>query len=295
RLQRLGAAGLELPHDAADHVDRRLRQAYQPLRFIKFSKWVAIRDNFKFTYDKESNLLYVIDTNRHSLAVNSMSRPESMSFPGIKLSYPNDLILGKNGSLLIADTKNTRITSVELDGSTSGYKDQLDLINMAGYSEPSTSFAGVEGLTEKVAAGAVSSSPSPLALTDSYDGNLWVVVSDAYINYGEIWKFGQDGERLDKVSLSERSIPQDIIRVGKKLLVSDSEENQVYSIDPVSGRISIFGDESFQQILSETRQNRDNFRKIKNNSFKYIAVLLAALVLMLLVHKRSQAAKIKGK
>jgi len=162
---------------------------------------------------------------------------------------------------------------------------------MAKLPEPATKFAGLEGLTEKVAVGAVSSYPSPLALAVSPEGTLWVVVADAYINYGEIWKFGQNGELMNKISLAENSIPLDIIRVGNRILVSDSESNTISSIDPASGKINLFGDERFRQILTEMRQKREIYRQIKRDSFKYIAVLLVGLLLMLVVHKRSLAAK----
>jgi len=261
---------------------------------VTFSNWVTIRDNFKFTYDKGRNVLYVTDTNRHALIVNNMSARQSLSMPGVELSYPNDMALARNGSLMIADTKNSRITSVEIDDSVKGYGGQYDLVDMDEFPEPSTSFAGVESLTERAVAGGISNYPSPLALTEDPDGNWWAIVADAYINYGEIWKFGPDGERLEEMKLSERSIPLDIIQFGRRLLVSDSEENQVYTIDPVAGRIGIFGDQDFQKILVETRETRDLYRQIKNNSFKYIGGVLIALLLMLFVHKRSRAAKLKN-
>jgi len=254
---------------------------------VKFSNGVTSRDNFKFAYDKAKDVLFIADTNHNALVAMVLGAKEIRNVPGLKLSYPNDMVLTANNELLIADTKNSRVTAVDLAGPVQRNAMQHDLLNMKGLPEPKTSFAGLEGLAEKVAVGAVSSYPAPLALAGSSDGNWWVVVADAYINYGEIWKFAPDGSLLNKISFSKTSIPQDIIQVGNRLLVSDSEDNRVYILDPASDRFELFGDQRFQKVLAETRQKRDLYRQLKNNSFKFIGLLLGGLLLMLVIHKRT--------
>lgn len=260
---------------------------------VQFSEWVVIRDNYKFTYDRTNGNLYVADTNHHSLVIREQGRHGSLSMPGVKLSYPNDMLLTRSGDLLIADTKNSRISALELDGSTRGFARQYDMVDMSNLPEPTSIFAGMEGLTEKFAVGAISRFPAPLALAESAEGNLWAVVADAYINYGEVWEFDRSGELQNQISLSERSIPIDIVQVGNRLLVSDMADNKIYAIEASSGRINIFGDEQFQNILSVTREERLMYQEIKANSFRLIAVLLMGLVLMLMVHRKSQEKKQK--
>lgn len=267
-------------------------RACEPLRFTGEE---AVRDNFKFVYDREGDRLYLTDTNRHALLVKPLGEEGSRGLAGVELSYPNDLVVGMGGALLIADTKNSRIVRVAPEGSVEGDGGETVVVDMKSMSEPLASFAGVEGLTEKVAVGAVSSYPAPLALAGDPAGNWWVVVADAYINYGEVWKFSPGGEVLRKIALATRSIPLDIIQVGRRLLVSDTEQVRVLAIDPETGQQEIFGDEPFRLALDEMRGQRDLYRQIKNESFKYIGVLLVGLLLMLVVHRRTQAAKARAR
>ena len=160
---------------------------------------------------------------------------------------------------------------------------------MGIYPEPKSTYKNPEAITEKVVAGAVSNYPSPLAMVQAADLKWWVIVSDAYINYGELWVFDVSGaELVKKVSLSDRSIPLDIIRLNDRILVTDTEENQVYSMNTAATRIEPFGDKNFQKILMDIRKKRDFYRAIKNHSFKVLGILLIAFLLMLFMIKRKQ-------
>ncbi|MEW6221636.1 MAG: hypothetical protein AB1634_19180, partial [Thermodesulfobacteriota bacterium] len=150
---------------------------------VDLAPGTSIRENYKLAYHKAKDILYVADTNNHALIAKALGTSGSRDLSGVKLSYPNDMTMSRQGALLIADTKNSRIT----------------------------------------------------------------------------------------------------------------EDNRICAIYPANGRIEVFGDERLQGILAETRQQRDAYRTIKGHSFTLLGLTLAGLVVMLLVHKRSQAAKLAAR
>ena len=255
------------------------------------SSGIKINDNFKFIANERDNILYISDTNNHRLIKHDLKTGKSDILRDIKLKYPNDLAISSAGLLQIADTKNTRIVSVDSgeNPERTGTEKFAYLVDLGIYPEPKSTYKNPEAITEKVVAGAVSNYPSPLAMVQAADLKWWVIVSDAYINYGELWVFDVSGaELVKKVSLSDRSIPLDIIRLNDRILVTDTEENQVYSMNTAATRIEPFGDKNFQKILMDIRKKRDFYRAIKNHSFKVLGILLIAFLLMLFMIKRKQ-------
>lgn len=274
-----------------------------------------IADNFKFFADEKRGLLFIADTNNHRILIQDMDGTyyrivESSS----KIDYPNDMTMDEQGSLWVSNTMHERILCFKVNSdSLSETKRVINLNPLeAGVSAIGAALLQTKGnkqtiedlkAAKKDIEALKKDLPSaardllharPAAFSWGPEGNLWVVASDPVKTTAGLRVFDPAGMQVRSFHLDRRALPDDITRMGDKLLIVDMGLFQVFAARPDSSELSPFGDETFQHALADSRSRLERYEMIGKWSKHLLLVLAIATVALLFLILRTRRAAAQG-
>jgi hypothetical protein len=219
----------------------------------------TIEGTFKFYWDEATARLYITDTARHRLLVQEGERGpiREVSVAGM-LRYPNDLAPGEDGLLYVADTNHHRVVRFALGGPT---------VVEHGRAIPAQHPSARAGHTW------------PVRLTRDPADRWWILNANGFLQNGDIVSYSPEGKPLLRARLPADAEPFALAATSNRVLVTDSERVALEAIDPETGRVSDFGEGSFQDWLRGLRGARHRLQAISTGAL-WAAVLLAGGVVL---------------
>ncbi len=261
-----------------------------------------INNNFKLLADEERNLLFIADTNNHELLFQEL---EGSAISGVEaeshIHYPNDMTLDRDGRLWLSNTFHSTVLSFTFRGDRLAETDDiiklrpkipaLEHMEKAFEDKPPEGIGDLKELMEnfqeiaevKKKLGDDLVHIRPLALSFDTKGNLWVIASNPNITTSGLRVFSPEGTQIMRIPLGKDSIPVDIDRAGENILVADSGLFHIFSVNAESGDVNKFGDDAFQNELSQMRGELNRFREIVAWAGKAIWLLAMATIILVLV------------
>jgi uncharacterized membrane protein YjgN (DUF898 family) len=271
----------------------------------------SINENFKFLADEGRNLLYIADTNNHTVLVQDMEGSYIKELEHTSnIKYPNDMALDRSGRLWLSNTFYKSLLPFEINGDSvveterkiqlrpriTGVEEMADTMEKA----PPESIGDLKELFEKIKKANQEKKElgndlvhiRPLALVWDRGDDLWVVASDPFITTSGVRVFSSEGTQKRRISLGEKAIPMDIDRTDENILITDSGIFQVFSVNVKTGVIGEFGDEDFQGEMALVRNKLRHYEEVKKWAGRSIWLLaLGTIVLVLTIVIRNYTAR----
>lgn len=181
------------------------------------------------------------------------------ALPADSLAGANGLASGPDGYFWIADTDHRRIVEL-LPGESGSYAVGRE-------------HSAVNDLTIKRRF-------YPMMLTAGADGYLWVAQAAAYsLAESDLVLYHPQLGAEAVIALPDRAYPTDLAAMGDDVLVTDMDQFRVYRVDTETRQSDIFGDETFQALMSH---NRDQRYLYENLSTLALWLTIAATILMVI-------------
>jgi hypothetical protein len=202
-----------------------------------------LKNPFNFYADETRGLLFIIDTSRHELLV------QDMEGNGIKelidentLSYPNDVRVSNDGLIEVADTDNHRIVKFAL------HRNAVE--------EVESIYVNKGKLTR-------ATHKWPVAFIQTAGNDLWILNANKDMEYSDLVVYDNLGKPKRRIPLEYQADPFEIASANGKVLLTDSKNLKVYSINPNSYSISLFGDKAFQTEINNFKDKNLFYKNIK--------------------------------
>ncbi|MFQ5994143.1 MAG: hypothetical protein ACE5K1_03535 [Acidiferrobacterales bacterium] len=221
---------------------------------------IAIKKQFKFYLDESSRQLYVADTRRHRLLVQSFEggEPEELTAPRA-LRFPNNIWVDEDGVVYVTDTNHHRIV---------GLRRERDTLEENGFALMATGGLVRAGHTW------------PIAFARGPAGKWWVLSADGHLQYADLIVYGPDGSPHRTVDLPANADPVFIVQFGDRLVVTDRRLFRLYQIDPQSDYVTDFGTAAVTGLLERLRERKHSYQNIATLAMiALIGLLMAAFVL----------------
>lgn len=236
-----------------------VRQCAMPTRVCRAvapSGANAIERQFKFYADESKGRLYITDTRRHRLLVQSLEEGLLEELAGREIfRFPNDIRAVTGDGFYVVDTNNHRVVVFAYDGNELIERESVrvsadDLVR-SGHTWP------------------VGASQGPL-------GDWWILSADGRLRDADLVVYDADGNPKIKIDLPEKSDPIGIVRFNGQIVLTDRELVALYQVDPASGDVFPFSAASFQKVLSASRERKQHYRFIASIAMGGLVVLLIA-------------------
>lgn len=276
-----------------------------------------IADNFKFLADEKRGLVFIADTNNHRIIVQDLNGAHYRNIEGLtRIDYPNDMALDEEGLLWVSNTFHERLLCFKVEGDKATETGKAISLNplASGVTAIGQALLGakdrrqtlqdllaaqkdIENLKKDLPSAAQDMLHArPMALAWGADGNVWVAASDPIGASGGVRVFGPDGKQVRSIHLDRGAIPEDVVRLGDRLLIADPGLFRIFAAQSYSGNIFPFGDETFQRALTEARGRLELYEAIgKWSKLLLWAVGIAtAALLLIILRTRRTAAKTKA-
>lgn len=273
-----------------------------------------IADNFRFFADEKRHLLFIADINNHRILVQDMdgSYYRIIESPS-KIDYPNDMTMDEQGMLWVSNTMHERILCFQVNDNSVSETARVINLNplksgMAAMGEAllqtndkkqtiedlKAARRDIEALKNDIPAAARDLiHVRPAALAWGPEGNLWVVASDPVRTTAGIRIFDPAGRQVRSFHLDSRALPEDIVRIGDRLLIADTGLFQIFTARSDSTELSPFGDETFQRALADSRNRLERYEMIGKWSKRLLLMLSIVTVVLLLIILRTRRAAAK--
>lgn len=263
---------------------------------------IALKKNFKFIVKENQGLVYISDTFNHRLLSLTLADGKSKILK-TGLSYPNDMYLGNDETLLLCDSFHFSVLSFKMDGDQLNEMKPPILFSKLDLKEMVEFFQKKKPTAEDIRSHAEKISDDmhdfnfnrPMALARDSNGNLWVVAaSESFMLGAEVRLFSPEGEFIRRFDKSVTKCPEDIIKVNDKLLVADTELCKVFKVDTESLAFTEFGDHAFTNILSRDLSKRKMYSFITKWSFVFMFInICLLLVTYIALKKRNRSINIR--
>lgn len=250
------ASGDLLLGDLEQGTVRQCTMATRVCRAIAPTEANAIERQFKFYADESKGRLYITDTRRHRLLVQSLEDGLLEQLGDRKtFRFPNDIRAADDGRFYIVDTNNHRVVVFAYDGNELSERESVrisatDLVR-GGHTWP------------------VDAGKGPL-------GGWWILSADGRLMDADLVVYDAAGNPKIKIDLPENSDPVAIARFNGQMVLTDRELVQLHQVDAVTGTISRFGATSFEKVLSASRKHKYHYRSIAGISMGGLVLLLIA-------------------
>jgi sugar lactone lactonase YvrE len=228
---------------------------------------------FKLAVDEARGRIYVSDTQHHRLLVLALDGRllGSSEGTGLKLSFPNELILLDPKRLAVADTGNGRIAVVDVSGE--GFRPAL-LAEIHAHTV-------VDGVAM-----------DPIAVRVDKEGRLWMVLANNELETGVIAIHGKDGERAALLTMEvEAPDPLSLVMLDDRVLVLDPSGVAIDVIGAGDRDVGSFGDAAFEAALDATAWQRWIYGMIRSYSS---TALLSLLIVGIVIHLVDRRRKMGG-
>jgi uncharacterized membrane protein YjgN (DUF898 family) len=277
----------------------------------------TIRENFKFLADEERNLLFISDTNNHSLLVQGLDGSGLKKVEGRStIFYPNGLTEDKEGRLWLSNTAKEEVISfdftdhgiVQAEAAVSLLPQPEEIRKMkeilkqkpggkaGNLKDLFAKFRELQRARENLGDDFVHR--RPLAAAWDGTGNLWVAASDGFVTTAGVRVFGPAGNQIVRIPLEEGAIPVDVAAAGDRILIADSGLFQILTVPQDSYTTVAFGDAGFQHELAKARNTLRHFVTVKTWAGRGIWILALGTVFLVVFiavknyGRREQAAAI---
>jgi hypothetical protein len=250
------ASGDLLLGDLEQGAVRQCTMATRVCRAIAPTETDAIERQFKFYADEPKGRLYITDTGRHRLLVQSLEEGLLEELADREtFRFPNDVRAANDGGFYIVDTNNHRVVVFTYDGNELSERESVrisadDLVR-GGHTWP------------------VGAAQGPL-------GDWWILSADGRLMDADLVVYDAKGNPKIKIDLPENSNPVAITRFNNQILFTDRELVELYQVDPASGDVSRFGAASFEEVLSASRERKYHYRSIASIAMSGLVFLLIA-------------------
>ncbi|MFQ5938145.1 MAG: hypothetical protein ACE5LB_17220 [Acidiferrobacterales bacterium] len=216
----------------------------------------AIKRQFKFYADESNGRLYITDTRRHRLLVQSLEGDAIEELAGREtFRFPNDVRATDGGGIYIVDTNHHRVVVFTVDGN--------DIV------ENESLRVSADNLVRSGRTWPVDAAQGPL-------GNWWILSADGRLMDADLVVYDADGNPKSKIALPEKADPVAITRFNNQLVLTDRELVQLYQVDPTTGDVSHFNAASFEKVLSVSRERKYQYRSIASIAMGGLVFLLIA-------------------
>jgi hypothetical protein len=206
---------------------------------------------FRLFVDESKNNLYVSDNLGHELLLLDVTG-KLVRKSGKNFEFPNQVSMGNNGLLYVADAEKHRIAAISTDYKTFGNIEQE---------------FKVEGEMGK---------PYPVALAQAQSGEWWVVAAGMTMQNGALMIYSKEGTFMKTIELPEGADPFSIVAFENRVLVSDPTLMRIYSIGLDGTVQEDFGSDSLFLHLSYLRSRKKFYDSLASLS---LAVLFVGLVI----------------
>jgi hypothetical protein len=211
-----------------------------------------LRNPFSFFADESRGLLFIIDTYRHQLLVQDIEGNSIQELVGENtLSYPNDVRVSNDGFVQVADTDNHRIIKFKFHDN---------------------SIEEVESVYMNKGELARASRKWPVAFIQTTDNDLWILNANNDMEYADLVVYDNSGEPKRRIPMEYQADPFEIALASGKVLLTDSKNLKVYSINPKSYSISLFGDTAFKSEIKNFEDKKIFYKNIKWSALFFLII-----------------------
>ena len=213
---------------------------------------------FRLFADEATDSLYVSDNLGRELLLLDMEG-KLVRKSGRSFAYPNQLTLGNDGLLYVADTENHRIAAIRPD-----YKE-------FGTIKREFNVAGKVGKIY------------PTALAQTPPGEWWVVAAGVSMQKGALMIYGTDGTFIRSVSLPKGADPHSLVVLEDRVIVSDPTLMRIYSIGFDGNLQDDFGSDTLFLHLSNLKGRKQFYSSVSSYALGFLITGLAIAVAVLAV------------
>ncbi len=270
--------------------------------------------SFKFVVSPKHQLIYVTDTASHRLVVLDLQgrEIESTRGEGVLLCYPNGAILTNPGQLAIADTNNLRVLTWSTDAVGRNLKPDRS-IDMVQSPKPEIrcvpndkprnktswfpSMMGVVNSQLEVREYEIESEPIALPVAHSdrifptfiqqdYRGFWWVVLENGRLQKQDLLRFDPDWNNPIRVDLPPDREISHIATGPNRLIFTDSDRYQLFSVSLTDLTVEEFGDREFHRLMEREIANKLSFQREYNFLVKILLTFLVLIPWLLIWNRR---------
>lgn len=215
---------------------------------------------FRVFIDEAKGNFYVSDNLGHELMLLDLSG-KLLRRSGRSFEYPNQLRLGNDGLLYVADTENHRITGVSTDYATFGRIEREFKISNSLFGDV-----------------------YPVSLAQMPSGDWWVIAAGITMRYGTLMVYSKDGSFAKTIPLPDGADPFSLVALQDRVLVTDPGLMRIYTIGFDGTLHDDFGSDSLRWHLSELQRRKSFYASL---STLFLWVLVAGLIFALLLARSS--------
>ncbi len=218
-----------------------------------------ISNQYKVLPDENGEYLYFTDSSGggglYKLRISDGSIDQLLD--GL-LSYPNDIQLGSDGLFRVADSGNSRVVSVRVDG------------------EGARLAANSLEMKNEVTRGR---RVWPMMLQEYGEGNWFVIQGPAGGGPSDLMLYENEKVQPKYIPVSDEIDLTDMVMLEGYLIVSDIFGVKLFSVETDTGKSAQWGDQKINEWLDVQRQQRQSFLGMEKIGF---ILMLAAGPLMLI-------------
>ncbi|TVU54128.1 MAG: hypothetical protein EA414_08435 [Arthrospira sp. PLM2.Bin9] len=277
------------------------------------------RSTFKFVVDHDKQLIYATDTARHRLVALTMNGEivESTRGEEMLLCYPNGITIDNNGKLAVADSNNFRLITwlTNSEGLEITPDQQIDTVrpprpitecipdhttrpknwiirSWEKLLRDHTNYY-IEGRRIPLSV-ADRGKTFPIFLEQDNQGFWWVLVSESSFSRYNLIRFDPNWSRPQRVQLPETTDISNMTIAENQVLLTVPESGEIWAIALDDLSVSVFGDDTFKQLMSEIQQSKQNLLRVYYQSLMLTIISCAIVLLIYLWESHQKAMELLG-
>ncbi len=213
---------------------------------------------FSLMIDEDKGSAYLSDTVGHQLLMldgdGNIIKKSNTPF-----QFPNQIVLGDDGLLYVADCNNHRVAAVNAGMDNFGaVEKEFKIIHPRLPGKPTW----------------------PMSLASASDKKWWVINADDNMSHGTVLILNENGRFVKTVLLPKGADPLRLAAVDDRVLITDPALMRVYAAGLNGALHEDFGSVSFKLDLSELRRQRRFYEVIAARSMWALLVLLGGALLL---------------
>lgn len=197
--------------------------------------------------DASNHRVLLLDEQGNLLRESHMPQPDSQSY-----RFPNGVIVNNAGDILVVDTNNHRV------------------LTMDGSLEMKTVWASVTSSARY---------RYPVFITQVPGGDYYLTIHDNRLDYAEVVRLNERGERQDTVAFETDVIPNGLVAHSSGVLVADTAAYAIWRMQDNDRHVARFGGPRLLDFLREARDAKAFYDSL----VPLCQGLLIALLLIMLI------------
>jgi sugar lactone lactonase YvrE/TM2 domain-containing membrane protein YozV len=198
--------------------------------------------------DTSNHRVLLLDEQGNLLRESQAPQPASQSY-----RFPNDVIVNNAGHILIVDTNNRRVLT--LDGSLEAQATWSSVTFSAGYRYP-------------------------VFIAQVPDGDYYLSIHDNRLDYAEVVRLNERGELQGAVAFDADVIPNGLAIHPGGVLVADTAAYAIWRIHDDDHDVSRFGGPRLQDILRETSEAKAFYESLVTACQVFLVILLLVMLVV---------------